>query len=100
MKLRLNKKVLKENSVQFMRQAGYSFIRGIVGEEMSFERPLAANGWPRFHAYVKEDDNELSINLHLDQKRPSYAGASAHSGEYDGELLNEEIERIKLLAKS
>ncbi len=97
MKLILNKKSLKDNPVQLMRQAGYSFVKGIIGEEMSFERALAANGWPRFHAYVKEDAETVSINLHLDQKRPSYAGASAHSGEYDGELVAQEIERIKKL---
>ena len=98
MKLILKKIALKDNPVQLMRQAGYSFVKGIMGEEMSFERALAANGWPRWHAYVKEDAETVSINLHLDQKRPSYAGGAAHSGEYDGELLVEEIDRIKRLA--
>lgn len=98
MKLTLNKSSLKENSVQLMRTAGYIFKRGIVGEEMSFERPLETSGFPKFHIYLTEDQNNIYLNLHLDQKRPSYAGTSAHSGEYDGELLNEEINRIKQLA--
>jgi hypothetical protein len=98
MKLILNKSSLKENSVQLMRAAGYIFKRGIVGEEMSFERPLETSGFPKFHIYLTEDQNNIYLNLHLDQKRPSYAGTSAHSGEYDGDLLAEEIDRIKRLA--
>ena len=98
MKLTLNKNSLRENSVQFMRAAGYIFKRGVVGEEMSFERPLESGGFPKFHVYLTEDRDQLYLNVHLDQKRPSYAGAHAHSGEYDGELLNEEIARIKSLA--
>lgn len=98
MKLTLNKSSLKENSVQLMRTAGYIFKRGIVGEEMSFERPLETSGFPKFHIYLTEDQNNIYLNLHLDQKRPSYAGTSAHSGEYDGDLLTEEINRIKGLA--
>jgi hypothetical protein len=97
MRLILKKNLLKENSVQFMRRAGYNFIKGIVGEEMSFDRALAAGGWPRFHAYLKEDGETITINLHLDQKRPSYEGAAAHNAEYDGDLTKAEIERIKNL---
>lgn len=84
--------------MQFMRTAGYIFKRGIVGEEMSFERPLESSGFPKFHIYLTEDQANIYINIHLDQKRPSYAGAHAHSGEYDGDLLGEEIARIKSLA--
>lgn len=98
MKLILNKSSMKENPVQFMRTAGYIFKRGIVGEEMSFERPLETSGFPKFHIYLTEDQANIFINIHLDQKRPSYAGAHAHSGEYDGDLLAEEITRIKSLA--
>lgn len=98
MKLILNKSSLKDNSVQLMRTAGYIFKRGIVGEEMSFERPLESGGFPKFHIYLTEDQNNIYLNLHLDQKRPSYAGAHAHSGEYDGQILTEEVERIKHLA--
>lgn len=98
MKLILSKKLMKENPVQLMRQAGYRFIKGSVGEEMSFDRALEASGWPRFHAYLKEDADNLSINLHLDQKRASYEGVAAHNAEYDSELTQAEINRIKSLA--
>jgi len=35
------------------------------------------------------------LNLHLDQKQPSYAGAPAHNAEYDGDLVAAEMARIK-----
>ena len=89
---------MRENPVQLMRQAGYTFSRGIVGEEMSFIRPLEANGYPRFHVYLDWQGDNLSINLHLDQKRPSYGVGHAHSGEYDGEMIKNEMERIKRMA--
>ena len=68
---------------------------------MGFVRRLAGMDYPRFHIYSHiEDDSAgssqvLVINLHLDQKKPSYEGASAHGGEYSGDLIKEELERIK-----
>lgn len=97
MKLILNKKEARLNPAQLMREAGYTFLRGIPGEEMSFSRALEANGYPRFHVYLTEDQEKITINLHLDQKRPSYEGASAHNAEYDSELTRQEMERIKRL---
>ena len=52
-----------------------------------------------FHIYLEEDDPDLILNLHLDQKRPSYEGATAHSGEYEGKIIEDEIERIKQILK-
>jgi len=40
------------------------------------------------------------FNLHLDQKQPSYAGAHAHNAEYEGEIVEREIERLKQLTKN
>ena len=37
----------------------------------------------------------LAVNLHLDQKAPVYEGAAAHSGEYEGEVVSREAERLK-----
>ena len=45
--------------------------------------------------FIKQDRDKLFFNLHLDQKKPSYSGSSAHSGEYDGEIIEKEVERIK-----
>ncbi|MBI2055139.1 MAG: hypothetical protein HYV66_01920 [Candidatus Sungbacteria bacterium] len=82
------------NAASFMRSCGYAFERN-DGRESSFMRRLAGRDYPRFHAYTHMADGVLVVNLHLDQKKPSYDGASAHSGEYDGELVETEAERIK-----
>ena len=81
-----------------MRQAGYYFEREERGE-MAFIRPLssAGSGYPRFHIYlnVSRETYEVTANLHLDQKKPSYKGTSSHNAEYDGQLVEREAERIK-----
>lgn len=82
------------NAVSFMRSCGYAFERQ-EGEELSFMRRLAGYDYPRFHAYTHTENGVLVVNLHLDQKKPSYEGVSAHSGEYDGQLVEAEAERIK-----
>lgn len=90
---------LDSNIFNEMRSLGYHFLsRNDIDLEINFVRPLpGSGGYPRFHAYIKIDpkDKELSFNLHLDQKRPIYKGTTAHSGEYDGELVEKEAERLK-----
>jgi len=88
---------LKGNVFNLMRQAGYYF-EGKEGEELVFSRPLSGSGsgYPRFHIYTKEVSHEtLEANLHLDQKRPSYKGTAAHAAEYEGEIVEREVKRIK-----
>ncbi len=65
------------------------------GGQTSYTRRLSGNFYPRFHLYLEEKEGQLIFNLHLDQKQPSYQGSHAHSGEYDGELVEQEGERIK-----
>lgn len=81
-----------------MRQCGYHFEREEKGE-LAFSRIIGASksGYPRFHIYVKVDDvsRETLINLHLDQKKPIYKGAPAHSAEYSGNIIEREAKRIK-----
>lgn len=84
----------KENIYNLMRRAGYHFQgKNEEKSEMIFTQP--ARGYPRFHIYLKLKDKDLIFNLHLDQKRPVYNGVTAHSGEYDGKIIEEEAERIK-----
>jgi len=87
---------IKDNIHGLMRKIGYHY-QGQSQQEYSFVRP--PRGYPRFHVYLKEDDEDLILNLHLDQKRPSYQGATAHSGEYEGKIVEDEIERIKQTLK-
>jgi len=82
----------KENIYSLMRGVGY-FFQGEKDEELAFSRP--ARGYPRFHIYLKKEGNDLILNLHLDQKKPSYKGTPAHSAEYKDTPVKEEKERIK-----
>ncbi len=86
---------LKENILSLIRRVGYYFERKSEKEELVFIRPLERSGYPRFHLYLKVEGEDLIFNLHLDQKRPIYKGVSAHSGEYEGKVVEEETERIK-----
>jgi len=64
--------------------------------ELNYIRPMAGrSGYPRFHLYLKKDGETWVFNLHLDQKKPVYQGTSAHSGEYDGDVVEKEAERIR-----
>lgn len=84
----------RESVYNLMRKAGYFFEgKEAVREELVFARP--PKGYPRFHIYLKVEDENLIFNLHLDQKRPIYKGSPAHSGEYSGDVVAEEAERIK-----
>jgi len=91
---------IKSNPASFMRSCGYSLERA-EGNELSFMRRIAGGGdYPRLHAYTHMENDTLVVNLHLDQKKPSYDGANAHSGEYDSDLVVDEAERIKSFSES
>ena len=88
----------KESLAGVLRKIGYSFKRfNESAKEASAVRALARGGFPRFHIYAKIEGNRLYLNLHLDQKRPSYAGVRAHSGEHESPAVREEANRIKTL---
>jgi len=77
-----------------IRAIGYHFI-GRTTEEYHFMRPMNGGAFPRFDIYMRIEGINFVFNLHLDQKRPIYKGITAHSGEYEGELVEKEAERIK-----
>lgn len=81
--------------VDIMRRAGYAFqLR--TDTEMSFIRPLARSGYPRFHVYLTGDASTTTLSIHLDQKRETYGRSTRHHGEYTDEgALHTEIERLK-----
>jgi len=92
------KRSFKENIYNLMRKIGYHFQgEEKEKEEFIFTRP--PKGYPRFHIYLTVENKKLIFNLHLDQKRPIYKGATAHSGEYEGDLVEKEAERIKQFIK-
>ena len=82
-----------------MRECGYRLIENYwKGNEKSYARSLELNQYPRFHIYYYETQQGLEINIHLDMKKPSYEGETAHNGEYEGEIVEKEAERIKNIA--
>lgn len=82
---------------QFLRQAGYGFIRDRRRGTESFVRRLGSGFYPRLHMYAENQGDEAVFSLHLDQKQTSYAGSHMHNAEYDGAVVEEEIARIKSL---
>lgn len=84
-----------ETAVSLARKIGYQ-PRGVENGEYNLVRPFSRQNYPRFHIYLKKnEEGRFLFNLHLDQKQPSYEGSSAHSGEYSGEIIEKEAERIK-----
>lgn len=95
--MRLKIENIKENPVSLLRRAGYTFQRK-EGDEMSFVRPLARSGYPRFHMYAHLEGLILVINFHLDQKKETYGEGTRHHGEYEESgALQVEAERIQKL---
>ena len=95
MKLIISKSQINTTSEQFLRRAGYGYIRDRRSGQDSFVRRLGSGFYPRLHMYVGEQGDQIILNLHLDQKQASYAGAHAHNAEYDGDIVEAEIERLK-----
>lgn len=78
------------NPVEVIKRAGYGLVNDRNARETSYARRLGTGFYPRFHVYI----NGQTVNLHLDQKQASYEGSSAHSGEYDGDTVENEGGRI------
>ncbi|MBD3208401.1 MAG: hypothetical protein GF370_03030 [Candidatus Nealsonbacteria bacterium] len=88
---------LHEGIGTLSRKIGYRYLgEGKDKRQWSFVRVLGTGGYPRFHLFVeRKDKGGWIFNIHLDQKKPVYEGAPAHAGEYKGEVLEREAERIK-----
>jgi len=96
--MKINISLKKEHLLNIMRKCGYApDTRDERTGELRFFRSLTGRRYPRFHIYALKQDNVAMLNLHLDQKQPSYQGSSAHSGEYEGSLVEQEAQRIQSL---
>ena len=93
MKFQLNN--LHYNLTAFVRRLGYHAIAETDRGELNCVRPLQGRDYPRFHIYLTETPEVLTFNIHLDQKKPSYEGSTAHGGDYESETVRDEVERIK-----
>lgn len=96
MKLEINKKDLIRPIAYFLQRAGYKYIVDRHTGKESFVKEMGIGGYPRFHLYLDENSDKIALNLHLDQKRPLYKGQKAHSGEYGGEVVEEELNRLRI----
>ena len=97
--MRLKFENIKENPANLLRRAGYVFQRR-EQDEMSFIRPLARSGYPRFHMYAHLENTALVVNFHLDQKKETYGSGTRHHGEYENEgPLQEEANRIQQILR-
>ncbi len=85
----------KYNIRVLMQKCGYAETSN-AKRETSYVRVFGRGGYPRFHCYIEPADSGFTVNLHLDQKKPTYGEGTAHSGEYDGDVVEEEGKRIKL----
>ncbi|MFA6973641.1 MAG: hypothetical protein WC238_02775 [Parcubacteria group bacterium] len=93
--MKIEIKGVKGNPANMLRRAGYIFQRQ-DGQEMSFVRPLAQAGYPRFHMYATVSGFDLLISIHLDQKKETYGDNTRHHGEYENDgALKTEAERIQ-----
>jgi len=92
-------KNINGNIVEVARKIGYVIIDTKENNEYNMVRKIHFDNYPRFHIYAKHAGDRLIFNLHLDQKKPSYKGTHAHSGEYEGPVIDEEANRIKDVLK-
>jgi len=97
---------MTDTATTFMRRAGYGFQKETSGE-VAFVRRVGGGMFPRYHAYVMEGvrrqeagDRTLEINLHVDQKAPTYGRNAVHSGEYSGSLVEQEARRLREIASA
>lgn len=103
MKLIVNKSRLTNfNAGEFLRQAGFAYIYDKLKEHGSYVKRLTRDYYPRLHVYVMEKKDQsgrelIVIEMHLDQKKASYTGVKMHNAEYDGEVVEAEIENLKNL---
>lgn len=100
MQLHLNKLPRHTFRTVFQR-LGYHPDANLKSGDESYSRRLNGNTYPRYHVYINpQADSSVVVNLHLDMKRPSYAGSHAHSAEYDGDLVSSEMRRLAAVLQS
>ncbi|MFP4514573.1 MAG: hypothetical protein ACLFNO_01050 [Parcubacteria group bacterium] len=100
MKYRIPVQEIGELNIEaFLRRLGWAQIYDRRGDKYSYVKRLSRDFYPRLHLYVKKYPDNYVFDLHLDQKKASYAGHSAHSGEYEGEIVSNALETIKRALK-
>ncbi len=80
-----------------LRQAGYHPIIDKKTQQQSWVRNLGRGHYPRFHLYFKKQADKTVLKIHLDQKQQTIKikGLKRHAGEYDTNVIKEEVSRLK-----
>ncbi len=91
---------LPDHARNLMRRLGYAEQRTRAGQISYVKRAGGGARFPRYHAYVEDLNGGIQINLHVDQKEASYKGSSAHSGDYEGLVVEREIMEMKAFITS
>ncbi len=92
-------KNINKSISDLMRTIGYQPAYFQNPGEFSVVKKLMGSDYPRFHLYIKNSGQNFSFSLHLDQKKPSYEGSAGHSGDYDGDVVEGEAQRIQQILK-
>lgn len=86
---------LQKHPKFILEEAGYHEFLDPNTQKVSYIRRLASGYYPRMHVYINAyDPTGGVIDIHLDQKKASYSGQTAHSGDYDGPQVEEEKNRL------
>ena len=93
MKIKFNNN-FSHNLLFIMRRAGYQLISDKRQGKQSFVRKLTRYRYPRFHLYLKEKNNDIFFDLHLDQTATRYSNQTAHQGDYESDVVKTELTRI------
>lgn len=90
-----------EDPEKFIRRCSYGKLFNRRTNQVSYVRRLRGAMYPRLHLYIDDRGDKWQFNLHLDQRPTVYKGfATAHSGDYDGPVVEGEARRIQsFLAK-
>lgn len=87
--------LIRVHPKQILEAAGYHEFSDPNTGKISYVYRLGTGFYPRFHAYINQSDaGKVVIDLHLDQKQASYEGSRMHSGEYDGDTVEKEVDRL------
>ncbi|MBI2485028.1 hypothetical protein HYW18_02700 [Candidatus Uhrbacteria bacterium] len=84
-----------DSSRNLIMRCGYAEFRDPKTGKISYVRRPGQGFYPRFHVYLQTHPQGFVVDIHLDQKQPSYGGGThMHSGEYTGTAVHEELARI------
>ena len=99
MKIKILFSELSQNIQVVLRRAGYQLYR-TQGSELVFSRRLSrTNFFPRFHLYLHQTSAGWEGNLHYDLRQTVQANP-VHGEEYEGEIVEEEYQRLNNLIHS